>query len=242
MKIKKISSYSTFKIVIKKNGEKNMNLLFRRSREPKTAEECYSKAKDYLSKFLNNESRKDFYMVLNYLDQCLQIDPTYENAYFMKGTVLKAVNERTRAIEVYEQALIHLPNNMKIRKWMIIDLIEREETVDKALDCVDQALKIDPQSPEMNGLRAACLLKKGFLEEAIRTIDYALEIDPENVENLFQRGTILMVAKKWQEAKLAEEKLLSILKPQNSYDYEMKEQALEAIKLMDYIIAKESNQ
>ncbi|MHA1227837.1 MAG: hypothetical protein ACTSPV_13910 [Candidatus Hodarchaeales archaeon] len=80
------------------------------------------------------------------------------------------------------------------------------------------------------------------MEEAIRTIDYALEIDPENVENLFQRGTILMVAKKWQEAKLAEEKLLSILKPQNSYDYEMKEQALEAIKLMDYIIAKESNQ
>jgi len=77
---------------------------------------------------------------------------------------------------------------------------KKEGNLQKALEHLEKALKLDPDWIDARGLFADVLLDLGRTEEAIDNMDIALEGDPKNIHYLSQLGRMLVASGRYSEA------------------------------------------
>lgn len=76
----------------------------------------------------------------------------------------------------------------------------QQKRIFEALDSLDKAEKIFPNSPELFNIRGACYTEMRSFDKATVAFDRALELNPENTTIKFNVAEVLFVTKKWQKA------------------------------------------
>lgn len=210
-----------------------------------TAKENFVEARKYSGNLLSSKPHPQAMdLFLLYIDRCLQLDPTYLDAYHLKASMFRVFNQGSLAVEVYKQASKHLPDDVEIIRMIIKNLMETGGSLDEAFDWIDRALKLEPKNDKILSLKSAGLFNKGLTEEALRIIDLALETEPDYHSYVSMKGYFLFKLERWQEAKSAYEKLLLLLDSGKSsiprYK-ESKKEALNYLKAIEKEIEKESS-
>ena len=146
-------------------------------------------------------------------DKALEIDPYDDIAQRSKDIEL----EEIKAID----AMTHSPDmSSLVTKGLELELDEKYE---EAIQCYDEALKINPNDESVWENKADALASLDKYEEALQCYDEALEINPENEHALTMKGTGLFQLKKYDEALQCYDEALQI-NPENEHALTMKDQ------------------
>ena len=85
-------------------------------------------------------------------------------------------------------------------KWMEAVRYEKEEDYESALNCYDEAIRIDPNYEASYNRKGLALVKLGNYKEALKCYDKALEIDPNSLEFFKNRALALYDLKEYKDA------------------------------------------
>ena len=77
---------------------------------------------------------------------------------------------------------------------------EARKKYEKAIECYDKALKINPNDTEALNNKGVALYRLGRHEEAIECYDRALEINPNDAEAWYNKGNVLYELRRYKEA------------------------------------------
>jgi predicted Zn-dependent protease len=69
--------------------------------------------------------------------------------------------------------------------YSLADALEKDGAADSARERVEVALKLDPQSPEANGLLGRILFKQGKAAEAVKPLEFAAAKKPDDQESRY---------------------------------------------------------
>lgn len=79
--------------------------------------------------------------------------------------------------------------------------LNREHNYAKALDYIEEALKIDPGSARALLLRGVCEMNLGLTPKAVQSLDQAVKIEPDNIEALLNLAYIAIEAGNYEQAR-----------------------------------------
>ncbi len=116
----------------------------------------------------------------NSFDLAAQIDEVNFDYYIsQKGNAFVYLGNLDQAHIIYLEALEKNPDN-----WLAIigesEILFQNGNIDKALDFVENAVVIAPESFEIWNQRGRILLKKNLLNEAMLSFERALSLSPDN--------------------------------------------------------------
>jgi len=143
-------------------------------------------------KRLGNDAYNDeeYDKAIEYYNQAIALDPTYDKAWYNKGDALRAVGDFEGAIECYDKALDLNPNQPGAwaNKGVALGGLKR---YDEAIKCCDKALRINPEYTAAwfnKGVALGCV---DAYDEAIQCYNKALELNPEYTPAWFNKGVML---------------------------------------------------
>jgi tetratricopeptide (TPR) repeat protein len=124
---------------------------------------------------------------------------TQPTQWIIYGKELEKKDEFAAAVDIYEQGLVHYPNNVRLwhEKGLALAKLQRFEA---ALDSYDRAYALNPKERELAHERGDTLLQLERYEEAIASFDIYLRFDPKNTHIWADRGYALYRLDRYEEA------------------------------------------
>jgi tetratricopeptide (TPR) repeat protein len=144
---------------------------------------------------------------------------TQPTQWIVYGKELEKKDEFAAAVDIYEQGLVHYPNNVRLwhEKGLALAKLQRFEA---ALDSYDRAYALNPKERELAHERGDTLLQLERYEEAIASFDIYLRFDPKNTHIWADRGYALYYLNRHEEAVQSFEHVFSDKSEDpNSYTY-----------------------
>lgn len=138
-------------------------------------------------------------------DRALRIKPDHAAAYYNRGQAHEMLGHDDRAREDWRQALAHAPPN-----WPSRPLIEQKlapppsaeklielamvhcarDDNDKAIEVLNQVLRLKPDSAPAHFYRGLAYLHKGDRVQALENYDRAIKLDPKHADAYNDRGNV----------------------------------------------------
>ena len=121
----------------------------------------------------------DHVKAIEYFDKAIELNPTYEKAWYNKGFGLGELGRHEEAIECFDKAIKINPNYEKAwnNKGFGLGELGRHE---EAIECFDKVVKINSNYEEAWNNKGFVLNKLGRHEEAIACLDKAIKINPND--------------------------------------------------------------
>jgi tetratricopeptide (TPR) repeat protein len=186
-------------------------------------------------------------------DKIIKINSNEGMAWRGKGLALGRLGRPQAAIECYDEALKIDPyddiaqrsKDIEIEEFKAIDTmthspdmsslvtkgleLELDKKYEEAIQCYDEALKINPNDESVWENKADALGSLDKFEEAIQCYDEALKINPENDYALKMKGSSFASLEKYEEAIQCYDEALEI-NPENEHVLTMKGTGLFQLK------------
>ena len=155
------------------------------------AEAQYRKSNQYLpnyitffklGKVMHSRGRIDEY--IRYLNESLEMKPTFSKAHFALGYVLGEMGNRREAIEYFQQGLAIAPVSYTDAYIVLAKLFYDSGKTHKAFETLQRAIEVFPKE-DTGALHyglAYMLNQKGETGEAIDELHKVLEIQPDHAE------------------------------------------------------------
>jgi tetratricopeptide (TPR) repeat protein len=118
------------------------------------------------------KKQKEYKSAVECFDRILALDPSDNEALYLKGAALVNQHSDTSPAGLLDQALA----------------------------CLDSALAKEPQHAGILTAKGRCTLEKNNIEESLRFFDQALAIHPADYEALMHKGLALMRLMRYDEA------------------------------------------
>jgi tetratricopeptide (TPR) repeat protein len=124
---------------------------------------------------------------------------TQATHWIIYGKELEKKDEFAAAVDIYEQGLVHYPNNVRLwhEKGLALAKLQRFEA---ALDSYDRAYELNPKERDLAHERGDTLLQLKRYEEAIDSFDIYLRFDPKSTHIWADRGYALFHLDRYEEA------------------------------------------
>ncbi|KAM3145382.1 hypothetical protein pb186bvf_002426 [Paramecium bursaria] len=187
--------------------------------------------------------RDQYQEAMKYLNKSLEIDPNLIDSISRKILVFKKLKQVKEAKEFIQVYINKAPNNHQYILQLGV-IYREEEQNQQALQCFDQAIKIDPKyifGYYQKGIKLKLNLLGTLLKEmeqyteAIKTLDICLQSDPKHFNAWLEKGRVYREQKMYDKALECVEKSFEI-KPNNDsgvllkglikYDSEKYEEAI----------------
>lgn len=144
---------------------------------------------------------------LKHLNKVIKIDHDNWKALHYKANIFIQKKQYTRAIELYDKIT---ENNSNVISWYNKGIayfnLQKFET---AVECFDEALKIDPEHALSWNKKSAALTILNRYNEAIEAYETALEIDPEHPLIRNNKSLPKMFLGRFDDARKDKEKVFS---------------------------------
>jgi tetratricopeptide (TPR) repeat protein len=117
-----------------------------------------------------------------------------------------------------QRAFLNLPEERRKEFMKHVEEAGRvfqQKRVFEAMEEIDKASAIFPDSPEVHNLRGSCFVEMRAFDKAIAEFKKAAELSKDNPSINFNIGEIYFVTKEWQKALDMFEKVLQKLPPEN---------------------------
>lgn len=134
---------------------------------------------------------KDYNACLKTADQVLKIDIYNPRAYFIKGMAFKELGDTAKAISSFQTVIEQDPDYYNA--YMQLGLLYSAIKNPLALDYLNNALNLQPQSIEAYYAIAMFFQEIGKIDKAIETYNTILKIDSSYNDAHFNLGYIAMV-------------------------------------------------
>jgi len=82
----------------------------------------------------------------------------------------------------------------------LADSLEKDGNANSARERIEAALKLDPQSPEANGLLGKILFKQGKAAEAVKPLEFAAAKNPADQETRYTLARVYQQLGRREEA------------------------------------------
>ena len=152
----------------------------------------FGKGKNYFANGDNEKARVEFQNVL-------QIDPKDIEARYMLGQVLEKIQNYRGAAGQY-LAVIDADSKHVGARTHLGRLYFISRAPDKAIEIVDQALKLDPNNVEALTIRGGAKAQKGDITGAFQDANTALKLKPNNLDTIFLLSSLYVQNRKPDEA------------------------------------------
>lgn len=136
------------------------------------------------------EKVKDLEGACGFYEKAVVIDPKSIPGHFRLGWVLVKQGKRDLGLEKLENAYKLDPVNPRILSKYAEILVRDGIFLDKALNLLQTALKLDPNHGESLLILAKCYEKLGKNEETLRILEKAIEIPKININAYYHLATI----------------------------------------------------
>lgn len=178
-------------------------------------------------------------LALQALDFALAIDPYDLNAYLAKASLLYSLELFRKAIDAYEEYLVHDKDCIDIH-YFIGECYERMEKYDKAAEKYEYVLLVDNKYVDaLLGLGYLCLLKNNYYE-SLEYFYKAEQIAPENPEIHYSLSEALLKTEDYQTAMKHIDRAISYNPGEADY-FLLKSELLIAQNLIDKSISELEN-
>ncbi len=120
---------------------------------------------------------QDYQKTIGYIDDALKIDVHNPKAYFMKGMTFKESKDTTKAISSFQTAIEQNPKYYEAYIQLGIIFTAKRNTI--ALQYLNSAISLHPNSVEAYYDRAYFLQESGEINKAISDYNIILQLDPK---------------------------------------------------------------
>ncbi len=127
---------------------------------------------------------------LKALDQILRRDPQNSEAYYMAGRVALDKGDTLNAIASMRQSLLLDAEN--VDGWLMLGRMLTNRKDPQAVQCFDNALRIDPESLEALEYKAAFFKRMGRFDEAFTIYRDIIMKNPYYANAFFDMGAIYL--------------------------------------------------
>jgi len=147
----------------------------------------------------------------------LSVYPGNENYISLNISLLSNMGMEEDALKKADIAIKKYPGSYKLYD-LLSSIYRKEDQYDKALECYQKMLKIDPAKKlVLNNLIAGAYMKLNKTDEALQVINQSIREHPDDNDLLYTRGQILLQQKKNDLAKRDIDKIMS--KDSTNYQY-----------------------
>jgi tetratricopeptide (TPR) repeat protein len=119
------------------------------------------------------------------LEQAAKLNSGLPRLQYSIGLALLKLGRNKEAIAAFEDELARVPRDFSTLFYLAY-LHEADNDLTGALGLLEQALKLEPQSPEANGLLGKILLKQNRPADALAPLETAVKKDPGDPEKRYQ--------------------------------------------------------
>lgn len=164
----------------------------------------------------------DLKTALERIGAAVRLDPSYTHIW-VKGDLLYQNGSWSKALEAYEEVREIIPENADIWTDMAA-CYKNTSREDKEIECLEQAVRLNPGHPRAYGRLAACYREKYGQQEKKEDYDKALAYSNKQLEQTpeayyyIERGQLFIESGEWQKAEADFEKAAQ-LDPENAYAY-----------------------
>jgi tetratricopeptide (TPR) repeat protein len=116
------------------------------------------------------------------------IDPKNDEGYYMMGCVLKEMGERERATKAFQNCVAN--NSDNVDGWVELGLLYDAKKDPKALQCFDNALRLDSLNTDILYNKALYFQNRKEDEKAKKLYRQIIGIDRKYVDALFNMGIL----------------------------------------------------
>ena len=127
---------------------------------------------------------QEFEQALEELQAAAELNPNLPRLYFSIGLAHFKLGHYKAAIEAFETEANRSPQDFATLYYLAAAL-ESDDNLVAARQRVDAAIKLDPQSPEANGLLGKVLFKQGKVSEAVKPLEMAVAKMPNDHEHRY---------------------------------------------------------
>lgn len=128
-------------------------------------------------------------------DRILSKEPEDVTALHHKGIALLGLSRNEQALELFEHVQKIEPQNVTIMVTIAFTLLfddkYSEEKLNKALECLEQALELRPDDSWALSIKGAALCDLGEYAESIQALSQAAELDPTDIDSRTYLGWAL---------------------------------------------------
>lgn len=123
------------------------------------------------------------------LNRSLHLDTDLAEAFYLRGSCQAALGNKTEALRDLEKASSLRPE--WDRSWWALGTLHRSMNQnDKAIDCLAQSVKLDPNSLDARYDLACLLLKAGQTQEAKGHLEHCRQQHPNDVNTLLKCASL----------------------------------------------------
>jgi tetratricopeptide (TPR) repeat protein len=144
-------------------------------------------------------AKKNYYDALNYFSKAIDLKPSYDTAWYMKGVILNNLKKPNEALEAFMKAL---ENNVENEKaWYSMGLVLYSMgRYEEEIECYDKAIEIKKDFLSAWNNKGTTLLQLERYDEAILCYDEILRQNPDFKMAWNNRGIALKKLRRTDEA------------------------------------------
>jgi tetratricopeptide (TPR) repeat protein len=126
----------------------------------------------------------EFDQALEELKKAERLNPDLPRLYYALGLAHQQLGRNKEAIAAFETELRRAPQDGSTLYFLAL-VLEADGNLTVAQQRVNEALKLDPRSPEANGLSGKILLKQGKAAEALKPLEFTVSMKPDDHEQRY---------------------------------------------------------
>ena len=123
-------------------------------------------------------SLKRYEDALDAYREATRLEPDYAWAWNEQGMTLEAMGRYDEALKIYQQAHRHAPNDVMALYQQADLLVGHTEEYEKALELLEQALKLDSRNPRIWAKLGQVQRRLNLFEDALHSYTRSIELDP----------------------------------------------------------------
>jgi tetratricopeptide (TPR) repeat protein len=158
---------------------------------------------------VQNHQEKKFEAAQNFYNLTLKINPNHVAALNNLGVVLKALDQREKAITCYEKAIVIDPNYSEAHN-NLGTLLGDLKQYNKAISCYERAIEIKPNYADALSNLGVAYYELAQFQKAINCLEKAIKIKPGQSNTYFNIANIFMAIFDYQKAINFYEKIIEI--------------------------------
>src|SRR5262245_27589821 len=124
---------------------------------------------------------QEFEKALEELQSAAKLNPDMPRLHFSTGLAHLQLGHNKEAVAAFEEEAKRSPQDFTTL-YYLADVLEKSGNTDSARERIDAALKLDPQSPEANGLLGRRPYQQGKAAEAVKPLEFSAAKKPADQE------------------------------------------------------------
>ena len=148
---------------------------------------------------VQNHQEKKFEAAQNFYNLTLKINPNHTAALNNLGVVLKALDQREKAITCYEKAIVIDPNYSEAHN-NLGTLLSDLKQYNKAISCYERAIEIKPNYADALSNLGVAYCELAQFQKAINYLEKAIKIKPGQSNAYFNIANVYLAVFDYQKA------------------------------------------